>query len=70
MSSIHPSVSVDFCLVLIFTRVGFQIYDGQSSFLDNLSTTEFGSNNSVSEGWFGISIDNLGPDTNFSASGQ
>ena len=68
MSSIHPSVSVDFCLILIFTRVGFQIYDGQSSFLDNLLTTNF--SNSSSETWFGMPIDNLGSDTNISASGQ
>ncbi|KAH9072178.1 hypothetical protein EDB83DRAFT_2313272 [Lactarius deliciosus] len=55
-SSNHPSVSADSCLVLTPIRVGFQIYDGQSSFLDNLLLT---SNFSDS----GVPVDNFGWDT-------
>ncbi|KAH9000246.1 hypothetical protein EDB92DRAFT_1983797 [Lactarius akahatsu] len=55
-SSNHPSVSADSCLVLTPIRVGFQIYDGQSSFFDNLLLT---SNFSDS----GVPVDNLGWDT-------
>jgi hypothetical protein len=41
MSSIHPSVSFDFYRILTLIRVGFQVYDGQSSFIDNLFTSNY-----------------------------
>ena len=66
MSSIHSSVSVDFCLILIFTRFGFQIYEGQGSFLDKLLITNFSNPTSF---LYGMPIDNLSLDTSLSASG-
>ena len=63
MLSNHPSVSTDVCLISTLIRVGFQVYDGQSSFLNNLFTSNF--SNSTS----GLPVDNLSSDT-FSISGQ
>ncbi|KAI9440488.1 hypothetical protein H4582DRAFT_2055855 [Lactarius indigo] len=47
----HPSASADFCTILALIRLGLQVYDGWSSFLDNLLLTS-------SSNHFGMDADN------------
>jgi hypothetical protein len=54
---VDSSVSILDCYrILILIRVGFQVYDGQSSFLDNLFISNFSSDLTF------LSVDNIGSD--------
>jgi hypothetical protein len=50
-----------FCLVLAL--IGFQVYSGQSSFIDNLTSSSTFSN-------FGMPVDNLASDTGVAVSSK
>ena len=51
------------CRTETLIRVRLQIYDGQSSFLNDLFTSNF------SDHLFGMPVDNIGTDTRFVADG-